>query len=226
MDKLIWLSVIREELGLLNSLATGMIEDARLTREEVELAIARAKLVVGEFEMLQNSLPATTETETVEKAPIPETVPEPFTPVEAVSPEIQAAETKEVEPVVEEIPVSETPVEAPTVPAPEPAVAAPLYPVTEVEAPAALDLEVKKEEPTPFKAAPLKSLREGLSLNDRYLFQRELFNHDKSKLDEAVATLDRMADIHEAVGYLKANFRWNKSEASEKFVQLVKRRFS
>ena len=80
--------------------------------------------------------------------------------------------------------------------------------------------------PSQFKALPLKSLKEGLSLNDRYLFQRELFNNDKLKLDETVATLDGFSNIREAVDYLKANFKWTKSEASEKFVQLVKRRFS
>ena len=84
----------------------------------------------------------------------------------------------------------------------------------------------EQQEPTQFKAAPLKSLKEGLSLNDRYLFQRELFNNDKARLDDTVAALDRLGSIREAVEYLKSNFRWNKSEASEKFVQLVRRRFS
>jgi len=87
-------------------------------------------------------------------------------------------------------------------------------------------METKPEEYSRFKPTPIKSLKEGLILNDRYLFQRELFNNDKAKLDETVAALDRLADIQEAVEYLKANFRWTKSEASEKFVQLVKRRFS
>ena len=89
-----------------------------------------------------------------------------------------------------------------------------------------MNLDEKKDESFHFKALPLKSLKEGLLLNDRYLFQRELFNDDKSRLDETIAALDRLSNIQEAVGYLKANFRWTKSEASEKFVQLVKRRFS
>ncbi|MEK7718640.1 MAG: hypothetical protein AAB347_03360, partial [Bacteroidota bacterium] len=92
--------------------------------------------------------------------------------------------------------------------------------------PSVLNMEAKPEEHSRFKPTPIKSLKEGLILNDRYLFQRELFNNDKAKLDETVAALDRLANIQEAVEYLKANFRWTKSEASGKFVQLVKRRFS
>ena len=94
------------------------------------------------------------------------------------------------------------------------------------EEPPALNIDLKREDNSLFKPTPIKSLKEGLILNDRYLFQRELFNNDKSKLDDTVAALDRLSNIHEAVEYLKANFRWTKSEASEKFVQLVKRRFS
>ncbi len=89
-----------------------------------------------------------------------------------------------------------------------------------------MNLEMKEEEHTIYKPTPIKSLKEGLILNDRYLFQRELFNNDKSRLDETVDALDRLKNIQEAVDYLKANFKWTKSEASEKFVKLVKRRFS
>ncbi|HWS00531.1 MAG TPA: hypothetical protein VN249_07930, partial [Prolixibacteraceae bacterium] len=57
MDKKIWLKVIREELGLLDHLATGMIEDAELSKEEVELAISRSNMVTKEFEMLRSHIP-------------------------------------------------------------------------------------------------------------------------------------------------------------------------
>ena len=76
-----------------------------------------------------------------------------------------------------------------------------------------LNLEMKKEEFSLFKETPLKSMKEGLILNDRYLFQRELFNNDKSKLDETIAALDRLANIQEAVEYLKANFRWTQKRS-------------
>ncbi len=94
------------------------------------------------------------------------------------------------------------------------------------EEPVAINLDENIEEASKFKPAPLKSLREGLNLNDRYLFQRELFNNDKSKLDATVASLDQLFTIKEAVEYLKANFIWTKSEASEKFIHLIRRRFT
>ncbi len=249
MDKTIWLSVIREELGLLNSLATGMIDDATLTREEIELAISRSKVVVSEFEMLLNNLPTPGSQEkwaeeTVakpEKEPVVST--EPVISETLVTEEIEFSMEEETEPVQTVLPedsplpsLSPSP-SPPLVSSPGPQVSEsprlplspsppPFPPFSKNEELPVYSLDDKKEESTPYHAAPIKSLKEGLSLNDRYLFQRELFNNDKSRLDESVAALDRLNNIHEAVDYLKANFRWNKSEASEKFVQLVKRRFS
>ena len=57
MDKNIWLRVIKQELGLLEQLAIGMIDDVTLSREEAELAISRSKIVVKEFEMLLSQIP-------------------------------------------------------------------------------------------------------------------------------------------------------------------------
>lgn len=265
MDKKIWLRVIREELELLNQLATGMIDDDHLTKEEVELAIARSKIVAKEFEMLliqasSNSyreesameieIPANPEVETTVSIHIPEydvekEVKEPAKEEKPVFEIILAPaeyQIPDAAPTVTEIPNSE-PI-MPEIPNSEPVAIEVSDKIevpeeqpgslqtnrsffkTEIEEPSLLNIEEKKEEFSIFKQAPLKSLKEGLNLNDRYLFQRELFNNDKSRLDETVAALDRLANIQEAVEYLKANFRWTKSEASEKFVQLVKRRFS
>ncbi len=275
MDKKIWLRVIREELELLNQLATGMIDDDHLTKEEVELAIARSKIVAKEFEMLltqvsstsyreesamEIEIPANPEVETTVSIHIPEydvekEVMEPakeekpvfeiiLAPAEYQIPDAAPAVTEvpNSEPAVTEIPNSEPIMpEIPNSELVESEIADKIevpeeqpgslqtnrsFFKTEIEEPSLLNIEEKKEEFSIFKRAPLKSLKEGLNLNDRYLFQRELFNNDKSRLDETVAALDRLANIQEAVEYLKANFRWTKSEASEKFVQLVKRRFS
>jgi hypothetical protein len=225
MDKIIWLRVIKQELGLLEQLAIGMIDDVNLSKEEVELAISRSKIVVREFEMLLDQIP-------VLQSGTEYAVHNPQSAVHIP----QAA--------VSGSPGPYSAVHSPqsAVPDPPRPMAPPIPPVYSLEAEqdrppsdfyrlereeqSILNLEEKKEEPTHFKALPLKSLKEGLLLNDRYLFQRELFHDDKSRLDETIAALDRLKDIHEAVEYLKANFRWTKSEASEKFVQLVKRRFS
>ena len=235
MDKNIWLRVIKQELGLLEQLAIGMIDDATLSREEAELAISRSKIVVKEFEMLLSQIPVP---ETVSESPSPSVVGSVHSPQSAVSESPSPSVPPSVRPsdVVSvhspQSAVSESPV-PPVSPSPPPSTHDPEliqpsydYFRLEREEHAVLNLDEKKDESYHFKALPLKSLKEGLLLNDRYLFQRELFNDDKSRLDETIAALDRLTNIHEAVGYLKANFRWTRNEASEKFVQLVKRRFS
>jgi hypothetical protein len=237
MDKNIWLRVIKQELGLLEQLAIGMIEDTNLSKAEVELAITRANIVAREFEMLLNSLSepvAVSKAEETPKMASQTTVIEEKRVVPPVNheKEIEMSVHEEKDSGREPVP-HEGSVPPPIVRSPDPFpphqephhTGTPFYRLEKEEHPA-LNLDARKEEYSHFKAAPLKSLKEGLILNDRYLFQRELFNNDKARLDETVAALDRLADIHEAVEYLKANFRWTKSEASEKFVQLVKRRFS
>jgi hypothetical protein len=224
MDKIIWLRVIKQELGLLEQLAIGMIDDVTLSREEVELAISRSKIVVKEFELLLEQI----------------SVNQPDAESSVMSPQSAVHSPQSVVTGTQSPPVSQSPGPIvsqspglPVAPAPPPVTHEPelILPASdyfrlEREDQSLLNLETKRDEASHFKALPLKSLKEGLLLNDRYLFQRELFNDDKSRLDETIAALDRLSSIHEAVSYLKANFRWTKSEASEKFVQLVKRRFS
>jgi hypothetical protein len=77
-----------------------------------------------------------------------------------------------------------------------------------------------------FEGIPLESIRDGIGINDRYLFTKELFGNEDEKYEEAIAALDGLATIEEAVGYLKLNFKWNKTEAGQKFLALVKRRFT
>lgn len=233
MDKNIWLKVIKQELALLDHLATGMMEDPSLSKEEVELALARCKVVAGEFEILLQqvsqhavesppaSVPVTGKKngEAVILPPAAIT-PEPV-PELPVVPGIAEAEQSATE---VRIPES-APQVMPTVASPE--VIEPSKPAgAEGQEQADLLYDEQKEINSQFRAAPLKSLKEGISLNDRFLYQRELFDNDKSRLDDTLSALDRFSTIREAVEYLKSNFRWTKNEASEKFVQQVKRRFS
>jgi len=86
-------------------------------------------------------------------------------------------------------------------------------------------LSTERSERT-FDGKPLKSIREGIGINDRFSFIKELFNSNVEKYDHAISTLDQLSDIEEAVKFLKQNYKWNKSDASQKFLVLVKRRFS
>lgn len=228
-----WLRVIREELAILDELAIGMIEDANLTTEEVELAIARSKIVVNEFEVLYKQLSVTPATSAAAISVQPD---EKISTSPSLSEYFPASDKPSASEQPVDVDFADTSVESPLqveIPSPAPITThSPEATVPEMKVspePAEqniLNMEEIKEHQPQFKAAPLQSLKEGLSLNDRYLFQRELFDNDKSRLDETVAALDRQENIKEAVEYLKANFKWIKSEASEKFVHLVKRRFS
>ena len=77
-----------------------------------------------------------------------------------------------------------------------------------------------------YKIIPINNIRDGIGINDRFLFVRELFGDNQQKFETAVEQLDHLSTIQDAVNYLKANFKWNKSEASQKFLALVKRRFT
>jgi len=74
--------------------------------------------------------------------------------------------------------------------------------------------------------APIGSLQASISINDRFLFIREVFDNNAAKYNETIRQLDSMTDIKEAVEYLSKNFKIKKTETSLKFVEFIKRRFS
>lgn len=82
----------------------------------------------------------------------------------------------------------------------------------------------EKDEPG-FQIIQLNSIWDGIGINDRFLFIRELFANSSAKFENTVNALDKLSTILDAVNYLKMNFKWNKTEASQKFLVLVKRRF-
>lgn len=74
--------------------------------------------------------------------------------------------------------------------------------------------------------SPLRSLKAGIGINDRYLFIRELFKGDADAFLHTIELLDRMNDLQEATDFLKGNFHWEESDACLQFMNLVKRRFA
>ena len=77
-----------------------------------------------------------------------------------------------------------------------------------------------------YPVTPIKRIWDAIGINDRFLFVRELFDNNSSKLESTVKTIDEFTSIQEAVNYLKTNFKWNNSEASQRFLVLVKQRFT
>ncbi len=74
--------------------------------------------------------------------------------------------------------------------------------------------------------SPITNLRAAIGLNDRFIFIREIFDNNTEKYNTIIERLDQMEHIQEAVEFLKANLEMQKNEASMKFVDLLKRRFT
>ena len=78
---------------------------------------------------------------------------------------------------------------------------------------------------------PIKELKKGIGINDRFLFVQELFRGDESMYERSIKTIDSFAIYPEAQFWiqreLKLKIGWNEDSATVKhFDQLVKRRFS
>ena len=78
---------------------------------------------------------------------------------------------------------------------------------------------------------PIKELKKGIGINDRFLFVQELFRGDQIMYERSIKTIDGFAIYPEAQFWiqreLKLKIGWNEDSATVKhFDQLVKRRFS
>lgn len=140
--------------------------------------------------------------------------------------EVEADVEAEAEPMPEAEP--ETPAPAEDVPAAEP----------ENSAPAAEAVPTPQQVPAPAaESAPLAAtgvglapkltdLKKGISLGDRFLFQRELFGGNGELMTKTIVTLNEMSTMEEADAYIKKNFQWSAdSHATELFYNLLKRKF-
>ncbi len=75
-------------------------------------------------------------------------------------------------------------------------------------------------------AAPVSDLRKALGINDRFLFQRELFGGNSDLLNQTLDQLNQMQSFEDARSFLTTNFNWTSdNEAVSDFWELVERRF-
>ena len=76
------------------------------------------------------------------------------------------------------------------------------------------------------QAKNLAHLSDGIGLNDRFLFTRELFKSNPQLYKECVEHVDACASRAEAVAYVQNTYDWKKaSSAARKFMALISRRF-
>jgi type IV secretory pathway VirB10-like protein len=244
MEASILLQIIRDDIKILNNLAVDLSKDSGITRDEVEIVLTRARNVVRELELLESKVTGQEETIFVNKViePHPDRIEKPLEskPVDPVTNPMETEEDKQPEPNKTSEPQAGTEEKTEQAPVeqeqePEEETDMELLEVEQTEkrtlgesvaAQRSLnDMIGEDHQEDAFAKRPLKSIREGISLNDRYLFVRELFGNSNEKFNEAVDTLDHARSIQEAVHFLKSNFKWSKTETSQKFLTLVKRRF-
>ena len=73
----------------------------------------------------------------------------------------------------------------------------------------------------------LLDLKRGLSLNDRFLFQRELFHNDREEMNRMMLRLNAFESYEKASEYLKETMAWNFDEAVVKdFLSVIKKGFA
>lgn len=74
--------------------------------------------------------------------------------------------------------------------------------------------------------SPITDLRKGLGINDRFFFQRELFNGSSDVMNQTLDQLNQMNSLSSAKSFLAANFKWKPDqEAVLAFMDLLERRF-
>lgn len=127
-------------------------------------------------------------------------------------------EEQESAPVAEEPVVEETPE---VVAEPEPVVE---EPKKEPE------LFVEEEEPVAPKAMlygkPVDDIRLAISLGDRFLYQRELFNQNAELMQRTLSDLNELGSFDEAMAYISKHFQWDtESNSYQQFLVTLHRRF-
>lgn len=72
----------------------------------------------------------------------------------------------------------------------------------------------------------IQDVRSSISLNDRFLFQRELFHNNRVAMNDMLTKLQSFSSYEIIEGYLKTNTHWNfKDETVQKFMEMLKDNF-
>ncbi len=73
---------------------------------------------------------------------------------------------------------------------------------------------------------PVDDLIKAIGINDRFLYQRELFKGNKLAFDAAVETINAATSYNQAYQYLRQSFGWDETDPTvEAFLKAVHRRF-
>ncbi|SMO68905.1 hypothetical protein SAMN06265379_10513 [Saccharicrinis carchari] len=76
------------------------------------------------------------------------------------------------------------------------------------------------------KGKPVNDLTKGLGINDRFMFQRELFEGKPELMSHALQQINQMPDLASALSFIQTNFDWDREqEATQAFISYVERKF-
>jgi uncharacterized coiled-coil protein SlyX len=70
-------------------------------------------------------------------------------------------------------------------------------------------------------------LKKSLSLNDRFRFQRNLFENNAALMDKTLDDLNTFSSLQETLDYLNSRFSWDwKNEPTLAFNEILEKRFA
>jgi len=73
---------------------------------------------------------------------------------------------------------------------------------------------------------PVNDLTKELGINDRFMFQRELFNSNSDLMTQTLKQLNELPDFNSAHTFLSTNFSWDEElESTQSFYNYIKRKF-
>lgn len=211
------------------SLETLLNTSVNEVKEEEQPVVENAELksVPQTHEVQQESTPSAqgpvpgllTDVQTSRPEPLYVSVPEPV-------------KTPEVQPLPEPVQVSAPEPSYPSVPVPPVVAAPPSYQQPRVQSINDMISSQKAQQRTSgqYKQPPIADLKSGVSLNDKLLFIKELFNGYSLAYSEAMEILNRFDTFESADNFLKSNYaaknNWASKQATvDKFYEVLRRRF-
>ena len=88
--------------------------------------------------------------------------------------------------------------------------------------------EAPKPQPvqTTLFGSPVEDIRRAISIGDRFLFQRELFQQNAELMQKTLDALNIAESFDAAMAYIDKHFNWDKEAASyQQFLVTLHRRF-
>ncbi|TLX75315.1 hypothetical protein E9993_10485 [Labilibacter sediminis] len=78
----------------------------------------------------------------------------------------------------------------------------------------------------PLMGKPIDDLTKGLGINDRFMFQRELFNGNSELMQQTLLQLNEIPDFVSAQSFINSNFNWDEEQdATQSFFNYIKRKY-